>query len=74
MLKEERYDKILEILEEENYISAQTLSEKLFVSLPTIRRDLAHLHRRNLIIRSHGGAKKINSEHILMPLSFRKKH
>lgn len=72
MIKEERYDKILQILEEENYISAQTLAQKLYVSLPTIRRDLAYLHRRNLIIRSHGGAKKINSEHILLPLAFRK--
>ncbi len=72
MLKEERYDKILEILEEERYISAATLSEKLFVSLPTIRRDLAQLQHRNQIVRSHGGAKKIQPEHIVAPLNFRK--
>lgn len=72
MLKEERYDKILEILEEENYTSAQTLSRRLFVSLPTIRRDLAELQRRNQIVRSHGGAKKINTEHIVTPLDFRR--
>ena len=41
MLKEERYDKILAILEEEQYISATRLSQMLYVSLPTIRRDLA---------------------------------
>jgi predicted HTH transcriptional regulator len=46
MLKEERYDKILAILEEEQYISAAKLSKMLYVSLPTIRRDLAELGRR----------------------------
>ncbi len=72
MLKEERYDKILAILEEEQYISALKLSKMLYVSLPTIRRDLAELARRNQIIRSHGGAKKIHAEHIVTPLNFRK--
>lgn len=72
MLKEERYDKILEIIEEENYITAHALSKRLYVSLPTIRRDLSELQRRNLILRSHGGARKISGEHILMPLDFRK--
>ena len=72
MLKEERYDKILDILEEEQYISAAQLSRRLFVSLPTIRRDLTELQRRNLILRSHGGAKKIQSEHTVAPLSFRR--
>ena len=72
MLKEERYDKILEILDKEDYASAAVLSERLFVSLPTIRRDLRELARRNQIIRSHGGAKKIHAEHIVAPLNFRK--
>ena len=72
MLKEERYDKILSILYKEKYISAHKLSEMLFVSLPTIRRDLAELDRRNQIIRSHGGAKAIEPEHIVTPLNFRK--
>ena len=71
MLKEERYDKILNILEVEKYVSAEKLSKMLFVSLPTIRRDLAELSRRNQIIRSHGGAKKIQEEHIVAPLDFR---
>ena len=71
-MKEERYDKILEILEEEKFISVQSLSEKLYVSLPTIRRDLGELQRRNLVVRSHGGAKKVQGEHIVAPLNFRK--
>jgi DeoR/GlpR family transcriptional regulator of sugar metabolism len=72
MLIEERYDKILEILDEEEYITASKLSEMLFVSLPTVRRDLAELARRNQIVRSHGGAKKIHAEHIVSPINFRK--
>ncbi|MBQ9940944.1 MAG: DeoR/GlpR transcriptional regulator [Clostridia bacterium] len=72
MLKEERYDKILELLETNQYLSAQKLSKLLFVSLPTIRRDLAELQRRELIIRNHGGAKKYRDEHGVIPIDFRK--
>lgn len=72
MLKDERYDKILEMLEKEKYISAQQLAKQLFVSLPTIRRDLSELEKRNCIIRSHGGAKKVDTEHVVAPLNFRK--
>lgn len=72
MIKEERYDKILAILEEEQYASAAKLSKILYVSLPTIRRDLAELGRRNRIVRSHGGAKIIQPEHVVAPLNFRK--
>ena len=71
MIQDERYDKILEILEEEKYVTAQELSKRLFVSLPTIRRDLAQLQKQNLIIRSHGGARKSSTEHIVAPLNFR---
>lgn len=72
MLKEERYERILELLEGNQYLSAQQLSRQLFVSLPTIRRDLAELQQRKQVVRSHGGAKKIHSEHIVAPLDFRK--
>lgn len=72
MLKEERYDQILSVLEKEQYASAEKLSKILYVSLPTVRRDLAELARRNQIIRSHGGAKAIHHEHIVAPLDFRK--
>jgi len=72
MLKEERYDKILEILNEKIYVDAHTLSEKLYVSMPTIRRDLSYLAGKNLIIRSHGGAKKVSTDRIVTPLNYRK--
>jgi len=72
MLKEERYDKIIEILNEETYVNAHTLAEKLYVSMPTIRRDLSYLAGKNLIIRSHGGAKKVSTDRIVTPLNYRK--
>lgn len=72
MIKDERYEKILEILENERYISATALAKKLYVSLPTVRRDLTELQRRNLIIRSHGGAKKAENGSYMIPLEFRK--
>lgn len=71
MLKDERYDKILKILEAEKYISSQELAKRLFVSMPTIRRDLAYLEKKKQVVRNHGGARKINDEYMVMPLSFR---
>ena len=71
MLKDERYDKILKFLENEKYISSQELAKRLFVSMPTIRRDLAYLEKKNKIVRNHGGARKVNDEYTVMPVSFR---
>ncbi len=72
MFKEERYHEILTILEREKYCSAAELSQKLYVSLPTIRRDLTELQRRGQIVRSHGGAGIIRHESTVAPLDFRK--
>ena len=72
MIKEERYNEILKILDSEKYISAQELAKRLYVSLPTIRRDLSQLHKRGQIVRNHGGAKIIEADSVVAPLSFRK--
>ena len=45
----ERHEKILEILKENGSVSVERLSQLLFVSLPTVRRDLAFLKEQNLI-------------------------
>ena len=71
-MKDNRQQKILELLKQEQYLSVNELSQRLFFSKPTVRRDLAELQRRNQIQRSHGGAKKIQAEHIVAPLNFRK--
>lgn len=54
--KEERINKILELLTDENKIEVAALSEKLQVSQVTIRKDLADLEKRGIITREHGYA------------------
>jgi len=71
-LKEERYQKILEILADGNYASVERLSQKLYVSMPTVRRDLTEMQEMGLIVRSHGGAVRCCTEQDGPPLYFRK--
>ena len=61
ILKEERYQEILSILEKDGFASVEYLSGKLFVSAPTIRRDLSSMQELGLISRNHGGASILNS-------------
>ncbi len=56
MFKSERHEKIIEILKENNFASVQQIADRLFVSLPTARRDLTYLEECGYIKRSHGGA------------------
>jgi len=71
MLKEERKNTILDILHEKEYVSADMLSKILYVSLPTIRRDLAELNGAGLIKRCHGGAASLSAEKTGMPIEYR---
>ncbi|WP_093194169.1 DeoR/GlpR family DNA-binding transcription regulator [Salimicrobium halophilum] len=59
MLKQERQQKILEILNGEQRVIASDLSQRLFVSEDTIRRDLKELDNKGLIRRVHSGAMRI---------------
>ncbi len=70
MYKNQRHNEILEILRENGFCSVRDLSERLFASLPTIRRDLDFLQREGLICRSHGGAIPAD-ERRKAPVSFR---
>ena len=54
----ERQSKILESLETKKYISVNELSEKLKVSVVTIRKDLTLLEQEGYLHRTHGGASK----------------
>src|SRR5689334_4210980 len=56
MLKEERQQRILDILRLEGKVMASDLSSKLEVSEDTIRRDLNELAEGRQIQRVHGGA------------------
>lgn len=55
-MKDDRQQKILDLLKQEPYLSVNDLSQQLFFSKPTVRRDLAELEKKGLIFRSHGGA------------------
>lgn len=56
MLIEARQQKILELLHRKKSVTVRELSEGLFVSPATVRRDLAAMEKLGLIKRSHGGA------------------
>ncbi|MBQ3493520.1 MAG: DeoR/GlpR transcriptional regulator [Clostridia bacterium] len=55
MIKNERIDRVLEIVREEKYITVEKLVNKLHYSPATIRRDLTYLAELGLIKKSYGG-------------------
>ena len=67
----ERHERILEILKESGSASVERLAQLLFVSPPTIRRDLAFLKEQNLIHRTFGGATLRNNTANEIPFEFR---
>lgn len=59
MLKEKRQELILSQLQNDGIVQVSELSEFLDVTDMTVRRDLKELEDRNLLVRIHGGASKI---------------
>ena len=64
MSKNSRNEEILQLVNSRGVISVGELSEKIYASRSTIRRDLEKLERQGLLRRHHGGA-----ESVLSPLS-----
>ena len=54
----ERWNKILDLLDERGSLNLKELMEYCNVSEATIRRDLTNLEDKNLLYRTHGGAMK----------------
>lgn len=52
----EREKRILEILLQKKSVTVKELAQELFISEPSVRRDLTSLEQQNLIKRNHGGA------------------
>ena len=52
----EREDKIIDILIKKQSMSVEEISKELFISMPTVRRDLIKLENKGIIIRTRGGA------------------
>ena len=61
MYQNERELEIRKILAQKGYASVQELSQWLYTSPSSIRRDLTTLEKRGLIKRSYGGAELITS-------------
>lgn len=61
----DRKKAILDLLSEDSRIGVSALSEKLGVSVVTIRTDLATLEEEGFVIRTHGGAMPAFHPHIL---------
>lgn len=57
----EREEQILNILSEYDSIPLTKLSEQLFVSLPTLRRDLIKLEKKGLILKKYGSVSLIKN-------------
>ena len=70
MFKNQRQNEILEMLSKEKFISVNTLAERLYASLPTVRRDLTALENAGLVKRSHGGVMLYEGREST-PVSFR---
>ncbi len=56
MIKKERQNQILEILQKRKYCTVQYLSKQLYAAPITIRRDLIALEGAGLVTRCYGGA------------------
>lgn len=55
-MSKDREKQILEILLKEKSVTVKQLADALYISEPSIRRDLMSLEKQNLIKRTHGGA------------------
>ncbi len=51
----EREEKILNMLMQKKEYSVNELAQRLYISVPTMRRDLIKLEKKGKVIRTHGG-------------------
>lgn len=71
MFQHERINEILDILNENRYVSVEYLSAKLHISPSSIRRDLSIMEDRGLVRRSYGGVELIVSSNMTVPYMMR---
>lgn len=67
MLIDERRQHILQLIQEHGRVFVGELSDALGISQITVRKDLDYLQSKGLILRSHGGALKIQSSALIDP-------
>lgn len=73
MIPDERMNEILGILREKEFVSIQEISEKLFISISTVRRDLINLEKSGAICRVRGGASIVKEKNQIQPSHVRSK-
>ncbi|MDD6483463.1 MAG: DeoR/GlpR family DNA-binding transcription regulator [Clostridiales bacterium] len=71
MLKSERQEMILEILQERKHITTQELAKKTFASYSSVRRDLEALENLGIINRSYGRVEIANRNSLLVSYPIR---
>ena len=71
MYELERQNLIIEILRKNTSISVAKLADLLYVSQPTVRRDLTILEEQGTVVRTHGGAVLRDTENREIPLMWR---
>ncbi|MDT2595420.1 DeoR/GlpR family DNA-binding transcription regulator [Enterococcus dongliensis] len=59
MLKQERHEKIIDLLNQNDFMTVSDISTYLNVSDMTIRRDITELADNNQVIKIYGGAQKL---------------
>ena len=68
---DERKKEILRLLSTRGYMTVEELAQHLYISEPTIRRDLRNLDREGVIKRIHGGASYIGRDTYEWPFDMR---
>ena len=68
MYKNEREQEILKILQTEKFASVKHLSDVLFTSESSIRRDLSAMESKGIVKRSYGGVELVEKSNHLPPL------
>ena len=71
MLKHERTQQILALLSQRGSMTVEELSRELYVSAPTIRRDLNAMQREGMLVRTHGGAVPLGDGRAELPVGMR---
>lgn len=74
MYKNEREHEIIKILSGEGYATVRQLSELLYTSESSIRRDLASLEKQGAVSRSYGGVELVKNDSNVIPFSTRAHH
>lgn len=71
MYRNEREREILKLLSSESYLTVKQISEQLYTSESSIRRDLISLEKQGAITRSYGGAELVKNSSQIIPFSAR---